>query len=362
MGAMSRRRKVSAASFPPVAVAAFRKDLVAYYERTLADIKRARAEGVLSALMVGLPEDSAQNAENEVLGAKNAELFWVSDEIARQAMDASQDVPHISPLDAPAVSGILFFEKPLPPVPMDVATRKVYLSQLQLTAEKVGLDALANFTSEAYGVMWSHIGRGMLAVHVFGLHGAKSKVPGDIDPRIPLGYFDLPLGRITEIGELTQSEGQQAFLAFLSALWVLMKTPSVALVSEGDIATGTTMPRPLPVAQADETLGPFAVPEKRRVQVVEMVPMRHSNERDEDESQGGKRIYRKSAYKWVVRGHWRNQAVGKDRKGRQLTWIASYLKGNPDGPLKTSEKVYSWRSSKGALAKSKVKGSVSSGP
>lgn len=359
---MSRRRKVSAASFPPVAVAAFRKDLVSYYERTLADLRRARTEGVLSDLMVGLPEDSAENAENEIIGAKNAELFWVSDEIARQAMDASQDVPHISPLDAPASSGILFFEKPLPPLPMDVATRKVYLSQLQLTAEKVGLDALTNLTSEAYGVMWSHIGRGMLALSVFGLHGARSKVPGDIDPRIPLGYFDLPLGRITEIGELTQSEGQQAFLAFLSALWVLMKTPTVALVSEGDIATGDTVPRPEPIAQSDGLLAPFAVPEKRRVQVVDMVPMRHSAERNEadDDSQGGKRAYRKSGYKWVVRGHWRNQAVGKDRKGRQLTWIASYLKGNPDGPLKTSEKVYSWRSPKATLAKKKSKGSVSS--
>lgn len=39
------------------------------------------------------------------------------------------------------------------------------------------------------------------------------------------------------------------------------------------------------------------------------------------------------------------QAVGKNREDRQLTWIASYLKGNPDGELKTTEKVLTWRGS-----------------
>lgn len=341
---MSRRhRKTSLNAFPPVAVATFRKELVAYCEKGQRDFYTAQAEGVLLELLEGLPEDSVQNMHNEVLRAKEAELFWVSDEITRQAMDASQDVPHISPLDAPASSGILFFEKPLPPLPMDQVAREMFLSQLHLTAEKVGgVDGLKNVTSEPYGLMWGHLGRGVLAVAVFGLHGAKSPVPGDIDPRIPLGYFDLPLGQVTEIEEITQSEGRRAFLAFLSALWVLMKTPTVAQVSEGDIATGATRPR----VQGVEPAAGFTVPDKRRVQVVDMVPMRHAPETPwtEEEAQGeGTRAYRKSSYKWVVRGHWRNQRVGKNRENRQLTWVASYVKGNPDGPLKTSEKVYTWR-------------------
>lgn len=341
---MSRRhRKTNPSTFPPVAVATFRKELVAYCEKGQRDFYTAQAEGALLELLEGLPADSVQNMHNEVQRAKEAELFWVSDEITRQAMDASQDVPHISPLDAPASSGILFFEKPLPPLPMDQVTRGVFLSQLHLTAEKVGgVDGLKNVTSEGYGVMWGHLGRDMLAVSVFGLHGAKAPVPGEIDPRIPLGYFDLPLGQVTEIGELAQSEGQQAFLAFISALWVLMKTPTVAQLSEGDIATGATSPRR--TQTAEELPAPFAVPDKRRVQVVDMVPMRHVPDTAEEQQEAeGKRRYRKSAYKWVVRGHWRNQRVGKGREERRLTWVASYLKGNPDGPLKTSEKVYTWR-------------------
>lgn len=343
---MSRRhRKTNPNTFPPVAVATFRKELVAYYEKNDVDFYRLKAQGQLPQLLVGLPEDSVQNMHNEVQRAKEAELFWVSDEITRQAMDASQDVPHISPLDAPASSGILFFEKPLPPLPMDQVTRGDFLSHLQIAAEKVGGTAgLKNVTSEAYGLMWGHLGRDMLAVTVFGLHGAKAPVLGEIDPRIPLGYFDLPLGQVTPIEELTGSEGQQAFLAFLSALWVLMKTPTVAQLSEGDIATGATSPRR--TQTAEESPAPFTVPDKRRVQVVDMVPMRHAPESPEveEEAQGeGARRYRKSSYKWVVRGHWRNQRVGKNRENRQLTWVASYLKGNLAGPLKTSEKVYTWR-------------------
>lgn len=336
------RRKTNTKFFPPVKVATFRKELVAYYEKTMTLCDRALAEGVMGSLMDGLPADSLEHARNEVAAARAAELFWVSDEIARQALDASQDVPHISPADAPSTSGVLFFEKPLAPLLMDQLTRAAYLEHLELIAAKVGIEATENITSQVQGVMWAYLGRGQLALTAFGVHGAKSSGPGDIDPRLPLGYFDLPLGQITEIGEITQSEGQQAFLAFLSALWVLIKTPTVAQVSEGDIATGATTPRR--VQAAEEAPAPFTVPDKRRVQVVDMVPMRHAHEQEDPEAtDNGARRHRKSPYKWVVRGHWRNQRVGKGREDRRLTWVASYLKGNPDGPLKNSEKIYTWR-------------------
>jgi hypothetical protein len=36
--------------------------------------------------------------------------------------------------------------------------------------------------------------------------------------------------------------------------------------------------------------------------------------------------------RFVVRGHWRNQACGPGRKDRRLTWIEPYWKGPTDGP------------------------------
>lgn len=38
-------------------------------------------------------------------------------------------------------------------------------------------------------------------------------------------------------------------------------------------------------------------------------------------------------YGWLVRGHWRNQPVGKGRKERKLIWIEPHLKGNKEGPI-----------------------------
>lgn len=37
---------------------------------------------------------------------------------------------------------------------------------------------------------------------------------------------------------------------------------------------------------------------------------------------------------WVVRGHWRQQAVGKDRAERRPVFVLPYVKGDPDKPLK----------------------------
>lgn len=37
--------------------------------------------------------------------------------------------------------------------------------------------------------------------------------------------------------------------------------------------------------------------------------------------------------RFLVRGHWRNQAVGPQRRDRKLTWIRPHYKGPQDGPL-----------------------------
>lgn len=57
-------------------------------------------------------------------------------------------------------------------------------------------------------------------------------------------------------------------------------------------------------------------------------------------------------FKWLVRGHWRWQACGPgypgavelDGKGwRSRIWINGYVKGDPEAPLRVTEKVYDLR-------------------
>lgn len=42
---------------------------------------------------------------------------------------------------------------------------------------------------------------------------------------------------------------------------------------------------------------------------------------------GRRQSLRRSSVRWLVRGHWRQQACGKDRGQRRRTWVAPYWKG-----------------------------------
>ena len=52
---------------------------------------------------------------------------------------------------------------------------------------------------------------------------------------------------------------------------------------------------------------------------------------------------RRFKHRWVVSGHWRNQAHGPDRSQRRRQWIPSYTKGPDGAPLLITEKVNVWR-------------------
>lgn len=54
--------------------------------------------------------------------AEVADLFWVSGDMARLALDASQDVPDFDPLQLPVPNGLMLFGDPLPDMLLPAAT------------------------------------------------------------------------------------------------------------------------------------------------------------------------------------------------------------------------------------------------
>ncbi|MFI8169810.1 hypothetical protein ACIGAN_26120 [Streptomyces sp. NPDC085931] len=48
-------------------------------------------------------------------------------------------------------------------------------------------------------------------------------------------------------------------------------------------------------------------------------------------------------HRWVVSGHWRNQAYGPGQSLRRQTWVPSHVKGPQGAPLLSTEKVNVWR-------------------
>ena len=58
---------------------------------------------------------------------------------------------------------------------------------------------------------------------------------------------------------------------------------------------------------------------------------------NDDEERG------KYSHRFIVDGHWRNQAWGPNHSLRRHQWINAYTKGPDDKPLVVKDKVYAWR-------------------
>lgn len=110
--------------------------------------------------------------------------------------------------------------------------------------------------------------------------------------------------------------------AFMAAAWVLMFTPTVVEARPHDPKTGESGPN---------------IPKDRTVTTISLRPLKYV-ESESDKETG--RVYK---HRWIVRGHWRNQACGANQEDRELTWIASYIKGPKNAPLLATEKVVVWR-------------------
>jgi hypothetical protein len=48
------------------------------------------------------------------------------------------------------------------------------------------------------------------------------------------------------------------------------------------------------------------------------------------------------SHRWLVAGHWRQQACGPNREDRRPTWISSHIKGPDDLPLVLKDRVTAW--------------------
>jgi hypothetical protein len=97
-------------------------------------------------------------------------------------------------------------------------------------------------------------------------------------------------------------------MQFLAAASLLLANPAVA-------ARTTTAPK-TPAARKAAKKG-----HSTNVTVVDLRAPRHVETGDKSETV---RVY---THRWIVRGHWRNQAYGKNHAQRRITWVPSYTKG-----------------------------------
>lgn len=78
---------------------------------------------------------------------------------------------------------------------------------------------------------------------------------------------------------------------------------------------------------------------RKHVDPVNVIDLRRAVRRDQEAVAEAERNYQ---HRWIVRGHWRQQAYGPGRSERRNIYIAPHVKGPEGAPMIEREKVYRW--------------------
>lgn len=223
-----------------------------------------------------------------------AQLWWVTKDMTALVRAVSEGFPTESGLGsllleyAPSMGGILIWDGGL-----DLETTRV-----------------DGELSPVVGVWW----------HLLSVEDAKgTAIPIVTDPSSALG-IDTALG--TEEPEI-----EEALLKALISTWALALEPKVV---SPRIETSTL--RRAWVPKIDQQLpSEITVAALRKLRV---------NEEVRDETPGSPANY---SHRFLVRGHWRKQPCGPERKMRKITWVVPYVKGPENKPFIAKDQINVWR-------------------
>lgn len=245
-------------------------------------------------------------------------LYWVTAPMTQVAMQGSEKVPEIYPdRDMPTPTGLMAFEKPLPPL-------------YGFAWGTFGNTVKQPSDSPISALLWRTDGDDVVVTARIWI-GHHAPLPPNTTQRTPYeplhtaGVVRIPRRRAQNLDELDVEPEDRYLMAFLSTAWVQMMTPTLAQRTTIDPKTGGT---PRPGVPASPPL----------VTTIDLRPIRHTDFSESDEKTGTVFTHR-----FVVRGHWRNQAYGTGHAQHRMTWIPAYIKGPESAPLLPTEKVMVWR-------------------
>lgn len=235
-------------------------------------------------------------------------LYWVHPDMIQVAGDAQAGMKSFRLGDLPSKHGVVGFGEPF------------------MLANGVSVDAVA------WGV--ADIEEGASLQLAFRMERGDGR-PSWIDNMVQ--HIDFQEGRDLELPPLV-APGDGVDDPELAEIWsryASMLRIYFAAMGLMQIPTVAEM-RPLPV--------PAKVAKKRakkgrvdpEVRIVTLRPMRNENV---THSPSGRKYH----HRWLVRGHWRNQACGPKQSERKRTWVPSYTKGPDGAPLIGGDLVKVWK-------------------
>lgn len=270
------------------------------------------------------------------LGLKAADLYYADRDMVALAVDASTDVPDERQVKIPSPQGFLLLGRALPPLTVKLELAK---NCSAIEDAKPTILAWSQAGGSLYVQAYMHISQAEHVRRRLDISG----VPYDEKAHICVMSCSLDEGTgHVLVGEdrldvdetrysavrMSANQGQSEMIhrltRWLTVAWQLMSEPRVSETRILDAATGG-------IAAAGDVTGPNAV------RVVNVRPLAHKPT-EPGEGDGG-RVY---SHRFIVRGHWRNQAVGTKRGERRLTWIPSHIKGPEGAPMKAAQTVWHW--------------------
>lgn len=244
----------------------------------------------------------------------DADLYWVSKQFTGLAVEAGRDLADatIVPGDLPTPSGLLIYE-----------------ASVHATDDLDGYEDPPG----VYAIGWTEVTGGVWLTH----YAHAQEVMPDVKVRLlretsglllptgPGGWvsYDTALldGHDTAYAYGHGDEGYgspytERILRTLIATLALIRQPGVADNQPGPVDKGLAKK----YAKAGHRYPAVRVINLRRRPVPE----------GRDAPEQGRTYH----VRWIVKGHWRNQACGPGRTLRRRTYIAPYLKGCDDAPIK----------------------------
>jgi len=266
----------------------------------VAKTDRAMAEQVRSGARQRL-QSMAEMERRHALHFRAAELYWVTRDMTRVALDASTDMPPWTPSAVILVPiGLLIWAEDLP--------RIVWR----------GHDGSAMVPVD--GVLWEQSG-GWIEFTVL-TRTDRAITEGILTTARAPFITVYPIGlKADDLVTDDDDRYQAGLIAAIGATWTLMQMPTVATPRQvtGSGGSGTEWRR-----------------DNRRVSIIDL--RRQENHSGTTEPAG-----REYTHRWYVRGHWRQQPHGPAHALRRLTWIPGHIKGPAGAPLLAVERVHVWR-------------------
>lgn len=243
-------------------------------------------------------------------------LTWLDSDVCDLVADTFNAVPEWTPEAAmPSPNGLIAFEKS----PVEL----VWTGGADGQRRKVPLDLLM-WTTDGDRIAVSALSR--MGEHRAHLAPAREHIP--FDEVLSISFdIDQTAGAGRDVNARATSEFTGRFsdgerlLSLAGATWLLLGQPS--FVEEE--AAPTVKVKNRRAAPGQPKVMPVKVSQRRLTRTI--------NDTQDTASPGGRKQRRSPEKRWWVRGHWRQQAWGKNRALRKPVFIAPHTAGPKDAPV-----------------------------